>query len=615
MPYSPDFNDEDQVYRGFSNLEEVLEFLMKTDKLAPKHAGLMLRFTLSPGKETPTSVKIVKRLLELGASCNEIMNGKVVGTRMSLLQIAATFNLIESAKVLMTDPKLDLTYRDATYGNTAEEYAREFKNYRMVSLLSKKNVVTSFVQSLFAKKIIRHSQAPLIRRIQSLGYPSHPEGLCHSFSLLGGQAVLVGEAKDFLRRYKYILSIPYSEFKQRYQEAYEKRKNIAIANALARKVAKKEIEGISIENNSQLTQEEEDLLNFAALGEGIEINQTATIPFNKYNFLQRALGIERNTLEHYSYYPGLESRALQEKGGRARLGKTRRSEFNFGEKEKVISFFENIRDLVDQQNEKKQPIEIRLLGFIDVVGPHAITIGYDPNGGKQGAWYFIDANHPEGLKGVHSGNEKELVDLLEEAFRFRFKMKSKVIKFETTLMTTKNEGVPALKSLESNWEKIHKESFKKAIPSGLDVIATLKTSEIIAMSVVSAILFAVASMVVGPLIAASFLTTMAIAVPMFITIYLIPKLIMTAYNKYKDRKNAAEPVDSHEEKRNSATVHQASEKRLDKRKEHEVSIPPRTPANSSLNSNQAFFPNKKTTRKSRDVKFHKTNSKPKSMGS
>ncbi|MBA3662041.1 MAG: hypothetical protein H0W64_09945 [Gammaproteobacteria bacterium] len=306
-------------------------------------------------------------------------------------------------------------------------------------------VETTFQPKYLAKNIamfmkhlkLNDSQHWLIGRIQQLGYEGRCEGVCQAIAIAGMQAVLTGFTVNFQRRLQAVAAIPHSAFKIKINSLQKKR-------------------------GEELAVEEQDLLDFADMCDGI-----ALIQFHNdiHKDLRSALDTNSLVLPYNTFLASLDSVALEKKGGMKRLGSMMNSTIDFKNQESTMKFFFELRTLLEDQP-IGAPYTLFLNGY-----KHGISIGYDV---KRKKWIFIDANYlevfpPEMKKAPHLIMAEfdyhaidQIVKHSKEAFSF---VKKNAINLEITLLTAgktkKNifKRSEAKKEFKSRWLKLHEDNF------------------------------------------------------------------------------------------------------------------------------------------------------------
>lgn len=398
--------------------EFLLNCLNKTQFLPADVATEVLSVLVHLKIEDVITLAIIERLFELGAQVQE---------EDRIYHFLADNNLLKIAKVFLSwdsNSSNSIFFDEGQMGYTPLERAAIHKNYRMLSLFTSNHLLYVIWQYGFSS-ITRTTQDWLIRRIQSLGYESSEEGICHAVAILGGQAIITGHSEDFMRRMDLVSRIPLHQFRKRVLEAYDKRKN-----------------------NQLLSLEDKDLLDFYAMCDGLELTQ-----YSKKTALVNALnGGLGETLFKGPYLSGLESIELENAQGAARIGELLQSPINFKRLDKLVNYLKAIKQKLKQTNLTDQGAFIFLSGAC-----HAFVIGYDF---KIGQWILVDANHPKIM--FTMSRKEDVAQALKNAYK-RMENYPR-IQFITSFITTQQNSGVLKPLLAPDWRIIHENAFGCTTP-------------------------------------------------------------------------------------------------------------------------------------------------------
>lgn len=211
----------------------------------------------------------------------------------------------------------------------------------------------------------------IILSMKKLGYLSNESGICHGYALMGMQALLLREMKNFDEHLQFLESIDIDELSPKIEAAKQK-SAFFVQQAVKSGIRVRDINLKDIE--AQLTKDESKLLDILPLFDGIELYFHAV----KYKHL-----FEKNTKitsqDPLIPAPLVMPTILKEKGGIAQA-------LHFTgmyNEEELTSYFQSLKDAFSKADPKfDQPISLLLSS-----SNHTINVGFDGEN-----WILIDAN-------------------------------------------------------------------------------------------------------------------------------------------------------------------------------------------------------------------------------
>ncbi|KTC98246.1 hypothetical protein [Legionella erythra] len=302
-------------------------------------------------------------------------------------------------------------FREKRYGYTPQEMALAAGHYRMLSLITGDSLLVSFLKTKFTSLEL-NTQLWLIRRMQSLGLPVRSEGICHAVAIFGGQALLADGASQFMRRTKLVKSTTYIDLPGIIQQAE-----------------------IHRANKDNLSQSQQDYLDFTTFSEGVELTQSCD-----YSEWDKALG--QATPSTLRLLKALESVELEQEGGLALIDSQALVDIDLNNAQKFKDFLVALAHNLDSclnPHKPKQAVFIYCSNF-----RHAISLGYDI---KKKHWYFVDANHKKLM--VQAKNIEHLAALFKQAF---VNLGGPKQSFKLSLFTTASNRLAVETAITPGWQ-------------------------------------------------------------------------------------------------------------------------------------------------------------------